>query len=217
MQKGIKVRILIMININDIAQDDLNALKKSDYEAYKSLAQVMLDRILDEIKSEEKNIIQSKNKISDMRETLSLSTSEYLSIGKRIINLSEKDQNALKESFYEAFKSLAKVIFDEIKSEEKNIIQSQNKISNLEKRINNLSEKEQNLPKNQSQQVVENDLREFIPENNLNSSITNPKYAMWYKSNINTTCEHLRRERGLPKDYPLVQRECCYGSEIGAY
>ena len=62
----------------------------------------MLDRILDEIKSEEKNIIQSKNKISDMRETLSLSTSEYLSIGKRIINLSEKDQNALKESFYEA-------------------------------------------------------------------------------------------------------------------
>ena len=141
-----------MININDIAQKDLNALKKSDYEAFKSLAQVMLDRILDEIKSEKKNIIQSKNKISD-----------------------------------------------------------------LEKRINILREKEQNLPKNQSQQVAENDLGEFIPENNLNSSITNPKYAMWYKNNINTTCEHLRRERGLSKDYPLVQRECCYGSEIGAY
>ena len=152
MQKGIKVRILIMININDVVQEDLNALKKSDYEAFRSLAQVMLDRILDEIKSEEKNIIQS-----------------------------------------------------------------QNKISNLEKRINNLSEKEQNLPKNQSQQVAENDLREFIPENNLNSSITNPKYAMWYKNNINIICEHRGRKMGLPKDYPLIQRDCCYGLEIGSY
>lgn len=121
-----------------------------------------------------------------------------------INNIKQEDVATFKELYPEYYKVLVQVILNrtenQIKSKKKILIKTQNELSDLKKIAIDLDASIQDVPKN-----------------NFNTSMPKQLYDSWYKSNINSLCECQKRKLRLRKSYPLVQRDCCYGQEIGAY